>query len=172
MSKLETAQAEVTASNQQNATLDLKNRYLTFFLDEEQYGIHISNIKEIIALIKTTKIPKMPDYMKGVMNLRGNIIPVIDMRLKFDLAEKEPEMHTAIVIIQVKEINIGFIVDRVEEVLPISAEQISEPPKFGTKINTNFIKGMGQVNNNVIMLLDLDSLLSEKDMESMDNVNI
>lgn len=172
MSNEQTLQHDQINADLSNMQLDLKNRYLTFFLDNEQYGIHISNVKEIIALIKTTKIPKMPKYMKGVMNLRGNIIPVIDMRLKFALEDKEPEMQTAIVIVQVRDINIGFIVDRVEEVLTIASEQISEPPKFGTKINTKLLRGMGQVESGVVMILDLDMLLSEKEMEHLDNTAI
>lgn len=152
--------------------VDLRNRYLTFYLDEELYGIHISSVAEIIAHMKTTKIPKSPDYMKGVMNLRGNIIPVTDMRSKFGLPEKEIEMQTAIIIVNVQGIAIGFIVDRVEEVLSITEQQLSEPPDFGVKIDTSFIKQMGQPSDRgVVMILDLEVLFTQQELGTMENIN-
>ncbi len=149
-----------------------KGTYLTFHLENELYAIEISMVKEIIALMKTTKVPKMPSYIKGVMNLRGIIIPVIDLRLKFQMQEVEPQMHTAIIIIQILSSNIGFIVDRVEEVLSIDNESLTEPPKFGTKVETEFIKAMAQVNKNVIMLLDLEKILDEDDINWIDSLNL
>ncbi len=148
-----------------------KGTYLTFHLEDELYAIEISMVKEIIALMKTTKVPKMAEYIKGVMNLRGIIIPVIDLRLKFQMPEVEPQMHTAIIIIQILNSNIGFIVDRVEEVISIDAEHLSEPPKFNSKIDTEFVKNMAQVDKNVIMILDLEKILDEDDINWIESLN-
>lgn len=151
-----------------------KGTYLTFHLEDEIYAIEISMVKEIIALMKTTKVPKMPSYIKGVMNLRGIIIPVIDLRLKFQMDEIEAKMHTAIIIIQIQGSNIGFIVDKVEEVISIESENLSEAPQFGTKIDTDFVKNVAQVDDYVIMILDLQKILDEDEInwiESLDSTN-
>lgn len=100
------------------------NRFLTFYLQEEIYGVNIFDVKEIIAMMKTTPVPKTPHFIKGVMNLRGNIIPVVDMRIKFDMPEIEPHMYTSIVIITIDGKKIGFIVDKVEEVVNVEDENI------------------------------------------------
>lgn len=117
-----------------------KNRFLTFYLEDEVYGVHIADVKEIIAMMKTTPVPKTPKFIQGVMNLRGNIIPVVDMRLKFDMPSIPPQTYTAIVIINLNEKLIGFIVDKVEEVINVLDEQLSLPPEFGSHIDTKFIK--------------------------------
>ena len=148
-----------------------KGTYLTFHLEDELYAIEIGMVKEIIALMKTTKVPKMAPYIKGVMNLRGIIIPVIDLRLKFQMAEAEPQMHTAIIIIQILNSNIGFIVDRVEEVISIDSEHLSEPPKFNANVDTEFVKSMAQVDKNVIMILNLEKILDEDDINWIESLN-
>ncbi len=122
-----------------NATQSKRERYLTFFIGSEQYGIAINRIKEIIAMMNITKVPKIPSYMRGVINLRGSIIPVVDTRLRFNMEHRESDMHTAIIIVEVEKISIGFIVDRVEEVSSIDSSSLSEPPKFGNGIDTDFI---------------------------------
>jgi len=116
--------------------LSSAHRYLTFFVEDEQYGIDISRIKEIIAPINITHIPKTPAFVKGVINLRGSIIPVVDIRLKFDMPEKEMDMNTAIIIYEVDKSSIGFIVDQVEDVLSLEDSHISEAPRFGSNIDT------------------------------------
>ncbi len=148
----------------------IKDRYLSFFLEGEQYGIEIGSVKEIIAIMKTTHIPKTAKYIKGVMNLRGNIIPVVDMRIKFGMAEKAPEMQTAIIIVTIENSNIGFVVDRVEEVVSISEAQFSEPPKFGTKVDTTFIKYMAKVKDEVIMILELDKIFSQDELVGIESL--
>ena len=158
--------ADEKAANLHNLT----NRYLTFYMGEEQYGIDISSVKEIIALMKTTPVPKTPRYFKGVMNLRGIIIPVIDLRVKFSMAETEPDMYTAIIIVTINGTSIGFVVDRVEEVLSIGEEQFSEPPQFGTNIDTDFIKSMARVKEEVVMVLDLEKVFSEEELSTLQNV--
>lgn len=140
------------------------SRYLTFFVDDEQYGLDISRIKEIIAPINITHIPKTPDFVKGVINLRGSIIPVVDVRLKFGMTEREIDVNTAIIIYEINKVSIGFIVDQVEDVLSLSDDHISESPKFGSNIDTSFIESIAEVNNEVIMLLSLEKIFETEEL--------
>ncbi len=153
MSKTETAQTAKTFS-----------RFLTFYIDDEQYGLDISRIKEIIALMNITHIPKTPDFVKGVINLRGSIIPVIDIRLKFGMEAKEETVETAIVIYEIDGVSIGFIVDRVEDVISINTDHISDAPDFGTSIDTTFISGIAEVDEGVIMILDLKNIFDHNEL--------
>ena len=147
------------------------NRFLTFYLEDEVYGVHISDVKEIIAMMKTTPVPKTPKFIQGVMNLRGNIIPVVDMRLKFDMPTIPPQMYTAIVIIKLAEKLIGFIVDKVEEVINVDDEHLSIPPEFGGHIDTRFIKNMAQYKQKVVMILDLIALFGDEELEMVQNLS-
>ncbi len=144
--------------------LSTANRYLTFFVDDEQYGLDISRIKEIIAPIDITHIPKTPDFVKGVINLRGSIIPVVDVRLKFDMEEREMDVNTAIIIYEVDKVSIGFIVDQVEDVLSIDEHHISEAPSFGSNIDTSFIENVAEVDDHVIMLLNLERIFEPSEL--------
>ena len=155
---------------EQNTTQSRRERYLTFFLGEEQYGIAIDRIKEIIAIMKVTNVPKTPEYMRGVINLRGSIIPVVDTRLRFGMETKEEDMHTAIVIVEVDKVNIGFIVDRVEEVASIDSANMSDPPKFGNNIDTDFICSMAQMEDNVVMILDVLKLFEADELISLEQI--
>lgn len=147
-----------------------KERYLTFFLGDEQYGIAIDRIKEIIAIMKVTYVPKTPPYIRGVINLRGSIIPVVDTRLRFGMEPKEADMHTTIVIVEVEKVNIGFIVDRVEEVASIDSAHLSEPPKFGSHIDTDFICSMAQIEENVVMILDVLKLFEADELVNLEQI--
>lgn len=147
------------------------NRFLTFYLQEEIYGVNIFDVKEIIAMMKITVVPKTPKCIKGVMNLRGNIIPVVDMRIKFDMPEVEPQMYTAIVIITIEGKNIGFIVDKVEEVVNVDDDNISSPPAFGSSVDTCFIKSMAKQKNKVVMILDLVALFGEEELSLVQNLS-
>ena len=140
------------------------NRFLTFFVDEEQYGIDISKIKEILAPITITHIPKTPAFVKGVINLRGSIIPVVDIRLKFEMQEREMDVETAIIIYEIDKVSIGFIVDRVEDVLTLDESHISEAPRFGSNIDTSFIENVAEVDKNVIMLLNLEKIFEAEEL--------
>jgi len=155
---------------EQNTAQGRRERYLTFFLGEEQYGIAIDRIKEIIAIMKVTNVPKTPEYMRGVINLRGSIIPVVDTRLRFGMETKEEDMHTAIVIVEVDKVNIGFIVDRVEEVASIDSANMSAPPKFGNNIDTDFICSMAQMEENVVMILDVLKLFEADELISLEQI--
>lgn len=149
-----------------------RERYLTFFLGEEEYGIAIDQIKEIIAMMNVTSVPKTPPYMKGVINLRGSIIPVIDTRLRFGMKERETDMNTAIVIIEISDISIGFIVDRVEEVASIDESHLSEPPNFGEHIDIDFISSMAQNGENVVMILDVLKLFEADELLNLEEIQI
>lgn len=155
---------------EQNTAQSRRERYLTFFLGGEQYGIAIGRIKEIIAIMKVTNVPKTPEYMRGVINLRGSIIPVVDTRLRFGMEEREADMHTAIIIVEVEKVNIGFIVDRVEEVASIDSSHMSEPPKFGGQIDTDFICSMAQMEENVVMILDVLKLFEADELLSLEQI--
>ncbi|MEA2092148.1 MAG: chemotaxis protein CheW [Campylobacterota bacterium] len=141
-----------------------KSRYLSFFVEEEQYGIEISHINEIIAMMKITHVPRTPDFVEGVINLRGSIIPIVDIRGKFGIEKAEHDMNTAIIINEVVGVNIGFIVDRVEDVLILDDRDLSEPPKFGSHIDTSFIRNVAEVDKNVILILDMEKIFEEDEL--------
>lgn len=145
-----------------------KNKFLTYFLGEEEYGVDISQVREIIAMMKITPVPRTPKYVAGVINLRGSIIPVIDTRLRFEMPPLEYTEQTAIIIIEINNVSIGFVVDKVEEVLTIDEANISEPPKFGTNINTDFIKNIARMGEMVIMILDLEKLFEAEELSMLD----
>ena len=149
---------------------DVKNkeinssRYLTFFIKDEQYALDISNVNEIIATMSITNVPKTPDYIKGVINLRGAVIPVIDVRLKFGIEEKVADVDTAIIISQIDAVSIGFIVDRVEDVLSIPNSKLTDSPKFGSSVDTSFIEKVAEVDNDVIIILNLKKIFESDEL--------
>jgi len=149
--------------------VDKGNKYLTFELNEEEYGLEILKVQEIIGMMNVTHVPRMPEYVKGVINLRGKIIPIIDLRMKFEMQAQEYNERTCIVEVQVQShgqnVIMGVIVDRVSEVLDIADKQIEETPAFGANVNTEFITGMGKVGQRVVMLLDIDKVFSYDEME-------
>jgi purine-binding chemotaxis protein CheW len=143
----------------------LAGKYLTFVLGHECYGVPVLKVREIIRLCDITPVPQMPDYIKGVLNLRGKIIPVADLRMKFRLAKVENTKHTCIVVVQVVMVDqsvtpIGLIVDAVEEVLNLGAGEIEPPPDFGTVLNTDYVLGMAKVKGAVKTLLDIDRVVN------------
>lgn len=154
----------------QNTLQTKRERYLTFYLGNEQYGIAIDRIKEIIAMMKITNVPKIPSYMRGVINLRGSIIPVVDTRLRFNMEPREADMHTAIIIVEVDKTSIGFIVDRVEEVSSIDSSSLSEPPKFGSSIDTDFICSVAQIEEQVVMILDVLKLFEADELMGIEQM--
>jgi purine-binding chemotaxis protein CheW len=141
-----------------------RHRYLSFFVENEQYGIEISHINEIIAMMKITSVPRTPDFVEGVINLRGSIIPIVDIRSKFGLARKEHDMNTAIIINEVSGVNIGFVVDRVEDVLTFDEKDLGEPPKFGSHIDTSFIQSVAEVGSDVILILDMEKIFEDDEL--------
>jgi len=140
------------------------SRYLTFFIEQEQYALNISHVKEIIATMKITAVPKTPEHIKGVINLRGSVIPVVDVRLKFSLKEKEHDLNTAIIISEIDGVSIGFIVDCVEDVLSINNDDLKQPPKFGENVDTSFIEKIAEVGDSVVMILDLKEIFESDEL--------
>lgn len=160
----QTATATMTES-----TESMAGKYLTFDLGEEVYGIGILKVQEIIGLMNVTKVPRTPECVRGVINLRGKVIPVMELRLKFGMESKEDTERTCIIVVQVEwehhEITMGILVDEVSEVVDIKADQIEDTPSFGVAVDTDFILGMGKVRERVIMLLDSDKVLSGEELE-------
>ena len=146
-----------------------KGKFLTFCLGNDYYGIEIKFVTEIIGMQPITEIPEMPVYIKGIINLRGKIIPVMDVRLRFRKPFKEYNDRTCIVVIDIKEVSIGLIVDSVSEVISIPNEEIVAPPNMA-KDGNKYIKGIGKVGSNVKLLLDSDTLLNERDLEDISDL--
>jgi purine-binding chemotaxis protein CheW len=139
------------------------SKYLTFKLGGEEYGVEILKVREINGLMDITAVPQMPTYMKGVINLRGKIIPVVDLRLKFGLPEAERTDQTCIIVVDVGR-DVGIIVDTVSEVLDITDDQVEPPPAMSAAVNTSFILGMGKVDESVKILLDIDHVVSAEEI--------
>jgi purine-binding chemotaxis protein CheW len=141
-------------------------KYLTFSLAGEEYGLEILKVREIIGIVDITSMPQMPGYVKGVMNLRGKVIPVIDLRLKFGLDPAEYTEQTCIVVVDVGSL-VGVIVDNVQEVLDIDKAQIDPPPPLGAAVGTSFIVGMGRIKDDVKILLDIENVLSSDELAAV-----
>ena len=153
-------------------TRQLAGKYLTFTLNQESYGIDVLKVREIIRLTTITAIPQMPGYVCGVINLRGKIIPVIDLRLRFGFAKTENTEQTCIIVVKVKlpdgrTTQMGLVVDGVEEVLNIAAADIEKTPDFGTKIDTQYIVGIAKIKGAVKILLDIDGVISAGALEKI-----
>lgn len=146
-----------------------KGKFLTFSLGTEFYGIEIKYVTEIVGLQAITEIPEMPEYIKGIINLRGKIIPLMDVRLRFKKPFREYDDRTCIVVIDIREIPIGLIVDSVSEVISIPDEEIVAPPNV-YKDGNKYIKGIGKVENDVKLLLDSDKLLNDVEVEDLGNI--
>ncbi|ODS31253.1 MAG: purine binding chemotaxis protein [Candidatus Scalindua rubra] len=147
-----------------------EGKFLTFVLGKEVYGIEILKVREIIGVMAITTVPQTPDYMKGVINLRGKVIPVIDLRLKFSMPEEEHTQETCVIVVEVSRSLIGIIVDSVSEVLDIRSEEIEDTPNFGHGIDTNFIEGLGKTKGKIIILLDIEKVLSTEEMEMVEQI--
>ncbi len=153
---------------EQTAMLEKEGKYLTFALANEEYGLEILKVREIIGYIEVTAIPQTPSYIKGVINLRGQVIPVIDLRSKFGMATAEVTEQTCIIVVEItqsgRKFDTGIVVDRVQEVLDIAGRDIEEAPQFGSSVKTDFILGMGKIGDRVKILLDIDKVLAGSDL--------
>jgi len=162
--------AEKTESTTK-AVSDLAGKYLTFKLADEEYGLEILKVREIIGMMAITSLPRTPMFVRGVINLRGKVIPVIDLRKKFDLAGADDTDLTCIIVVDVTAqnavIQIGILVDSVSEVLDIRGEDIEGAPSFGTNIDTAFILGMAKAKGSVKILLNIEKVLSSAELESV-----
>ena len=151
---------------------DKEGKYLTFSMADEEYGIGILKIKEIIGMMPITTVPQTPEFVKGVINLRGKVIPVIDLRLRFGMEAIDYTDRTCIIVVEIEgtagTVQIGIVVDAVSEVLNVNEEDIEETPTFGAKLNTNYILGMAKMEGGVKILLDIDRVLSGKEVAMLD----
>lgn len=149
-------------------------KFLTFLLGSEEYGIPIQKIKEIIGIMDITNIPRSPVFIKGVINLRGKIIPVLDLRLKFELGEKEYNQRTCIIVVELNFADstrlMGIVVDTVSEVVNIQKSEVELPPQYGCLVDTTFLTGMGKVKGKVVLLLDIDQVLSSEEKVQLNEV--
>lgn len=147
-------------------------KYMTFKLASEEYGVEILKVRELIGLMEITRVPRAPAFVRGVINLRGKVIPVVDLRLKFGMSASEPTDQTVIVVVQFAsaegDLTMGILVDEVLEVLDIGGEQIEPPPRFGNSlIDTEFILGVGKAEKRIIFLLDIDKVLTAGEQEAV-----
>jgi len=143
---------------------NMEGKYLTFELAGEEYGVEILKVKEIIGIMNITSIPQTPAFVKGVINLRGKVIPVIDLRMKFGMNTQDYNERTCIIVVDINNMVTGIVVDSVSEVLNIKEEEIEETPSFGVKLYTEYILGMAKVKGQVKILLDIDKVLTSSDV--------
>ncbi len=143
-------------------------QYLTFKLAEEVFALDVAKVREILEFTTITKVPQTPEFMRGVINLRGSVVPVIDLRLNFGMTCTEQTVNTCIIVVEVslegEIIVLGVLADSVQEVVEMEPEQIEPAPHIGTRLNTEFIKGMGKINNDFVMILDIDKVFSSDDL--------
>src|SRR5512141_52734 len=139
-------------------------QYLTYRLEDEVFALEIAKVREVLDFTSITKVPRTPEFMRGVINLRGSVVPVVDMRLKFGLSRTEKTVNTCIIIVEIDldgdTTILGALADAVQEVIELEPEQIEPAPKIGTRLNTEFIKGMGKRNDQFIIILNIDKVFS------------
>ena len=161
---LETATKEL---NQQIGLTTDGSQFLTFQLGNELYGVDILRVQEIKGYTTVTKIPNTPPHIKGVLNLRGTIVPIVELRTKFGMPTIEYTLFTVIVVVVIQEKIMGFVVDAVSDVLNIDKKDIQPPPQFGAKVDVSFLNGIGKSGDKLVALLDMDRLLSDSDLQEV-----
>ena len=142
-------------------------KFLAFFLGDEEYGLEILKVYEIIGMLPITPVPRTPSFIRGVINLRGKVIPVMDMRARFGMPAIPDTEETCVIVVKAQGVQMGIVVDRVSEVLDIRSEEIEDAPAFGAQVNTEYILGIGKCNDSVKILLDIDKVLSRKYINEM-----
>ena len=145
----------------------MKDKYLTFHLAGEDYGLDIVYVTEIIGIQRITEVPDMPDFVKGVINLRGKVIPVMDVRLRFHLPERDYDERTCIIVVDINNTAVGLVVDQVNEVADIPEKDVEPPPRTTKGASSRFLKGMGKVDEEVRILLNVDKLLYDEELEQI-----
>ena len=136
-------------------------KFLTFFLAGEEYGLEILKVQEIIGMMDITPVPRSPDYIRGVINLRGKVIPIVDLRLRFGMEQAERTSETCIIVVEANRVQTGIVVDQVSEVLNIASGEIEDTPAFGAEVQTDYILGIGKADGRVKLLLDIDRVLAQ-----------
>nr|WP_300092996.1 chemotaxis protein CheW [Sedimentibacter sp.] len=165
-------QDKITTIDEINLDEDtLKNKYLTFYTEHQLFGIPIADVVQIVGVQEITRVPEFPDYAKGVINLRGTIIPIIDVRLRLKKEEKKYDERTCIIVTSINGSYIGFIVDSVDEVAKISEANISNPPKMGSDYVSTYITGIAKLENKIVLLMNLKKMLNEKEIEMITNLD-
>jgi purine-binding chemotaxis protein CheW len=161
--------------NSGKAMLGKEGKYLSYVMGNQEFGMDILKIREIIGMVPIRSLPQTPPYVKGVINLRGRVIPVLDLRLKFGMARTDFSDRSCIIVLELEfdgqPVNIGIAVDRVSEVLEIKASEIESTPAFGANIDTSHLLAMATVGKSVKILLDIDNVLSDKEVKALGNVN-
>ncbi len=146
-------------------------QYLTFKLDDEVFAVDVAKVREILDFTPATKVPGTPDFMRGIINVRGNVVPVVDMRLKFGMSQTEKTVDTCIVVMEIAVDDdttvLGALVDSVQEVFELEPSQIEPPPRIGTRWRTEFIKGIGKRNNELIIILDIDRVFLTSELSAL-----
>jgi purine-binding chemotaxis protein CheW len=170
MSNNENVQENILENNNQTAENIASEKYLTFFIDGQLYAIPSNEVVEIIRMQPITFMPKLPEFVKGVINLRGKIVPLIDLRLKFDLEERAYDDHTSIIVLDHGQLSIGFIVDTVNDVTDIAENQISDAPKLSKNDGDNYVSGIVHLEHNVALLLNIAKVLEHTDMQVKNTV--
>ncbi len=148
------------------------NQYVTFLIGSEVYGVEVLRVQEIIGMTRVTQVPNSMHFMKGVINLRGTVVPVVDMRLRFTMEEKDYDNFTVILIVEVKGTMIGMIVDSVSDVVNIPVKDIQDTPHFSASIRTDYIKGIGRIEEDLVIVLDVDKILSHEEIEKIEQGTI
>ncbi|MEI6207573.1 MAG: chemotaxis protein CheW [Desulfuromonadales bacterium] len=146
-------------------------QYLTFKLSDEIFALDVAKVREILEITTITKVPQTPDFMRGVINLRGSVVPVIDMRLKFGMSETEQTVNTCIIVVEINmdgdNTILGALADSVQEVVEMEPAHIEAAPHIGTRLNADFIKGMGKVDGRFVMILDIDKVFSSEELSDL-----
>lgn len=159
---------------QTGSMLALAGKYMTFRLAREEYGLEILKVRELIGLMEITRVPKAPPHVRGVINLRSKVIPVVDLRLKFGMDPTDPTSQTVIIVVQLSAENggltMGILVDEVLEVRAITAEDIEPPPNLQGEVTSSFVRGVGKADKRVIFLLDIDRVLSQTERRDVEGV--
>ncbi len=165
-------ESAIQTDQSSKALLDKEGKYLTFALAHEEYGLEILKVREILGYMEITAVPQTPNHVKGVINLRGQVIPVIDLRAKFGMETIDITEETCIIVVEINQGNrtfsTGIVVDHVQEVLDIDGKDIEEAPQFGSTVDTSFILGMGKIGDTVKILLDIDRVLASNDLADFD----
>ncbi|MEO5345228.1 MAG: chemotaxis protein CheW [Magnetococcus sp. YQC-9] len=148
-------------------------QYLTFTLGSEVFAVDIAKIREVLEYSSVTKVPRTPNFMCGVINLRGSVVPVVDMRLKFNMGQSKKSVNTCIIILEIAQddgvVVMGALVDSVREVMELEPDQVEPPPKIGMRLRTEFLKGMGKQDGRFIMILDIDKIFSVEELSAVQN---
>jgi len=150
---------------------DQELQLVSFNVGSEEFGVDILKVHEINRMTEITRVPKAPVFVEGVINLRGKIIPIIDLRKRFGMETKEKDKNTRIVVVEINEQTIGFVVDSVSEVIRMPMENIDDAPELVTGIDADYIKGVGKLENNLLILLDLEKVMSKQELQKVEKIN-